>query len=147
MNILLILLAFAAGTLMPVQAGINALLRKVLGDPLQASFISFFVGTLALGLWSLAARHTWPSFAELTDTPAWLWTGGLLGAAFVTVTIFLGPKLGASTMTAFLLLGQLVASAVLDHFGLIGFPEHPVTLWRIAGICLLGLGAWMIRAF
>ena len=61
MNIFLVLLAFVAGAFMPVQAGINVLLRKVLGNPLQASLVSFFVGTVALGIWSLAARHSWPN--------------------------------------------------------------------------------------
>jgi len=142
-----ILAAFVAGALVPIQAGINILLRKVLGDPVQASFVSFLVGTLALGVYSLAARHTWPSFSEMWGTPLWLWMGGLFGAAFVTVTIFAGPKLGAATMTAFMLMGQLVASVVLDHYALVGYPEHSVSLPRLAGVALLALGAWMIKVF
>ncbi|WP_243310741.1 DMT family transporter [Fundidesulfovibrio agrisoli] len=142
-----ILVAFVAGALVPIQAGLNIQLRKVLGDPVQASFISFLVGTLALGVYSLAARHTWPSLTEMASTPLWLWTGGLMGAAFVTATILVGPRLGAASMTAFMLMGQLVASVVLDHYSFVGYPEHPVSWARLAGVGLLALGAWMIKAF
>lgn len=143
----LLILAVVAGTLIPVQAGVNALLSRHLADPSQAALISFFVGTLALLGWSMALRHPWPPLAGLAKIPAVLWIGGALGAFFVATTIYLGPRLGASTMTAFLLAGQLCSSVLLDHFGAIGFPEHPVSLWRIVGVVLLGLGAWMIKAF
>jgi len=143
----LLLLAVLAGMFIPVQAGINALLRQHLSDPTMAAFISFFVGTLALLGWCLALRHPWPSAGELARIPALLWIGGALGAFFVAVTIFLAPRLGAATMTAFLLAGQLCSSVLLDHYGVIGFPEHAVSPWRIAGVALLCLGAWLIKAF
>lgn len=147
MKTILILAALVAGALVPVQAGINIQLRKLLGDPVQSAFISFLVGTLALGAYSLMARHPWPSLSEMARAPLWLWVGGFLGACFVTATIYVGPKLGAATMTAFMLLGQLVASVVLDHYALAGYPEHPVTWTRLAGVALLVAGAWLIRAF
>lgn len=147
MKNLLLLLAIAAGGCIPIQAGINSILRRTLGEPMQAALVSFAVGTLALWAYSLAARHTWPSFSELAAVPWWLWTGGLLGAVFVTCTILLGPKLGAATMTAFMLLGQLAVSVVLDHFALVGFPEHPVSLLRLLGVAMLFGGAVLVRIF
>ena len=53
----------------------------------------------------------------------------------------------AACMTAVMLSGQLAASVVLDHFALVGFPAHPVSPLRIAGIALLFAGAWLVRAF
>ncbi|GFK93623.1 hypothetical protein NNJEOMEG_01457 [Fundidesulfovibrio magnetotacticus] len=143
----LLVLAVAAGALIPVQAGVNVLLRGRLSDPAQAAFVSFLVGTLCLLGWCLAQRLTWPSPGDLARTPPWLWIGGALGAFFVATTIYLGPRLGAATMTAFMLAGQLVASVLLDHHGLLGFPEHAASPARIAGVVLLGLGAWMIKSF
>lgn len=147
MKNLLLLLAIVAGGCIPIQAGINSILRRTLGEPMQAALVSFAVGTLALWGYSLAARQTWPSFNELVAVPWWLWTGGLLGAVFVTCTILLGPKLGAATMTAFMLLGQLAVSVVLDHFALVGFPEHPVSLLRLLGVAMLFGGAILVRIF
>ena len=130
-----------------MQAGINTLLRRFLGEPMQAALVSFAVGTLALWLYSLAARHTWPLLSQLSAVPWWMWTGGILGAIFVSCTIFLAPRLGAATMTAVMLSGQLVASVLLDHFALVGFPEHPVSTLRLVGIGLLFAGAWLVRVF
>lgn len=146
-NLALLALAVAAGALIPVQAGVNVVLRGRLSDPSQAAFVSFLVGTLCLLGWCLAQRHPWPAPGDLARTPPWLWVGGALGAFFVATTIYLGPRLGASTMTAFLLAGQLLASVLLDHYGVLGFPEHAVSPARIAGVALLCLGAWMIKAF
>ena len=145
MKHILLLLAFGAGCCLPVQAGINTLLRRFLGEPMQAALVSFAVGTLALWLYSLAARHTWPPLSQLSAVPWWMWTGGILGAIFVSCTIFLAPRLGAATMTAVMLSGQLVASVLLDHFALVGFPEHPVSPLRLVGIGLLFAGAWLVR--
>ncbi len=47
MKHILLLLAFGAGCCLPVQAGINTLLRRFLGEPMQAALVSFAVGTLA----------------------------------------------------------------------------------------------------
>jgi len=147
MEMLLLLMAILAGALVPVQAGLNMVLRQHLADPSQAAFISFAVGTLVLLAYCLALRHQWPSLAEMGRIPPVLWIGGAFGAFFVATTIFLGPRLGAATMTAFMLSGQLAASLLLDHYGVIGFPEHAVSPWRIAGVVLLGVGAWMVKAF
>lgn len=147
MKHLLLVLAFGAGCCLPVQAGINTLLRRFLGEPMQAALVSFAVGTVALWLYSLASRHTWPALSQLSAVPWWMWTGGLLGAIFVSCTIFLAPRLGAATMTAIMLSGQLAASVLLDHFALVGFPEHPVSPLRLVGLGLLFAGAWLVRVF
>lgn len=147
MELLLVLMAVLAGALVPVQAGLNMLLRQHLSDPTQAAFISFVVGTVVLLAYCLVLRHQWPSLHEMSRIPPVLWIGGVFGAFFVATTIYLGPRIGAATMTAFILAGQLSASLVLDHFGAIGFPEHAVSPWRIVGVVLLAAGAWMIKAF
>ena len=46
MKHILLLMAFGAGCCLPVQAGINTLLRRFLGEPMQAALVSFAVGTL-----------------------------------------------------------------------------------------------------
>lgn len=42
--ILFLLLALAAGVLLPVQAGLKAQLRSTLGSPVAAALVSFLVG-------------------------------------------------------------------------------------------------------
>lgn len=40
--------------------------------------------------------------------------------------------------------GQLALSVVVDHFGLLGLAKQPVTLARILGVVLLGLGTYLV---
>jgi putative inner membrane exporter YdcZ len=53
---ILLLLAFAAGTAVPVQFAVNAEMRGAVGGPVLAATISFVVGTLALLAAVLVAR-------------------------------------------------------------------------------------------
>ena len=41
-------------------------------------------------------------------------------------------------------LGQLLAALVIDHYGWIGFPQHAISVTRIAGAALLFGGVLLI---
>ena len=103
------------------------------------------VGTLGLFTLATILRIPWPPLTTLSHSPWWVWLGGLGGAFLVTVTIVAVPKLGATTMFAFFLAGQMLASLILDHFGLLGYPVHPVSLWRVVGVFLLCAGVLLIK--
>ena len=139
------LLAIAAGVLMPLQAGINNKLGGIVNGPMPSAFISFFVGTLALGLYLLIFRIPLPLGRALADSPWWYCIGGTFGAFFVTVSIVMVTRLGAAAMLGFMLAGQLLASLVLDHFGLLGFPHIPIDLKRLAGVGLLAAGVYLVK--
>ena len=68
----------------------------------------------------------------------------MLGASYVVCTIIVGPKLGAAALLALVILGQLVTSLLVDHFGWLGFPQHPLTLMRLLGATLLFGGVLLI---
>ena len=143
----LVLLALAAGTCIPTQAGINARLSLWTRSPVLAATISFLVGSVVLGGYVLATRLPLPGLRSAAAQPWWLWSGGALGAFFVAVTIYLAPRLGATNMLAWLLAGQMLAAMTLDHFGLLGYPLHPMSLGRFVGIVLLVAGVLLIRIF
>lgn len=148
MDILYVVLALLAGACAPAQAGINSQLRSVwAGDAAVASLISFAVGTLALLAYVVVLRMPSPPWRSATELPWWMWTGGVLGAFLVWVTVITAPKLGAATMIAFLMAGQIATSLVLDHHGLIGYDTRPVTVWRVMGAVLLMIGAIMVKRF
>ena len=144
---LLALLALVAGTCIPTQAGINARLSLWVRSPVLAAATSFLVGTVVLAGYALAARLPLPTLRSALDQPWWLWTGGVLGAFFVAVTIHLAPRLGATNMLAWLLAGQMLAALVFDHFGLLGYPQHLLSPGRAVGVLLLIAGVLMIRIF
>jgi len=147
MELFYVLLAIIAGACAPTQAGINAQLRVFTEDPVMAALISFAVGTIGLFFYVLIVRIPWPATQTLAQLPWWLWSGGLLGAFLVAITILLVPKLGAATLMGCMIAGQMLASLLLDHYGVVGYPVHPATLWRVLGVMLVVSGVVMIKNF
>jgi bacterial/archaeal transporter family-2 protein len=145
MTLVYLLLAVAAGSLVPIQAGINASLRTSLEHPLLAAITNFLVGLTLLVTFAAAARVPLPSAAQISQAPWWCWIGGSMGAALVLSGVLLSHRLGAAVFIACIILGQLSASVLLDHFGLVGFPQHSLTLPRVAGLFLLAAGVYVIR--
>jgi len=144
MQTLLYLLALAAGVVLIVQVGVNTTLRGAVGSPVMAALISFVVGSAALLIFLLLARAPWPGRAQLLAVPGWAWLGGVLGAFYVVSTIVAGPRLGAAALLALIVLGQLVTSLLVDHFGWLGFPQHPLTWLRLTGALLLFGGVLLV---
>ena len=145
MSLLLFVFAMVAGTLLPTQAGINAQLAKNLGHPLLAASVSFALGTFALLLFTWAFQIPLPEIGRATQAPWYFWLGGLLGVIYLTATIILAPLLGAATMIGLIVAGQMLASIALDHFGLFGYPVHPLGFWRAVGAIFLIVGVATIQ--
>jgi transporter family-2 protein len=143
--ILLLLLALAAGVLLPVQAGVNAQLRSVVGSPLTAALVSFLVGTAGLGTAAVILRAPTALRAAWAVSPWWFWIGGLIGALYVVATIVLAPRLGAATLVAAVVAGQMIASLLLDQYGLLGFPTHPMNGLRVLGAALVIVGVILVQ--
>ena len=147
MILLLLLAALAAGMLLPIQTGINAELRSVVGQPILAAAIQFLVGAAALIALFLIMRTPMPDLAKLWVAPWWIWVGGLCGANYIVIAILLAPRLGAATLIAVTVAGQMVVSLILDHYGLVGYPTHPINGWRIVGTGLLLAGVALVQKF
>lgn len=73
----------------------------------------------------------------VAKAPWWSWTGGVIGAIFVIITILAIPKLGAGTTSAIIVCAQLVFSCIIDNFSLFGIPHRQYTIWR--GLATIGL--------
>ena len=139
-----LLLALVAGILIAIQAPTNAILAKASGSPVVAAFISFFVGTVALGA-IVAATSGRVLAPELRNVPWYAWVGGLYGAVFVAVAAFAAPRIGIGVLLTAAIAGQLLAALILDHYGFFGLPRQPVNLTRIAGVALVLAGAMLVR--
>lgn len=141
----LILLAVLVGIVLPVQAGVNAQLRIGVGHPMLAAFISFAVGTVALLGLNLLLRTPLPSSETVGRIAWWHWIGGLLGATYIYLAIVLAPRLGAATLVASIVTGQMITSLLLDHFGLLGYPQQPLTPARFVGALFVVGGVLLIQ--
>ena len=136
-----LLLALAAGAVLPVQGAVNSLLRIDLGAPMAVGAISFIVATVAMLLVVLAVR-LFPGAAGaagngLAGMPWWGWLGGFAGAAYVTTVFSSIPVIGASATIGLTVAGQQLASLFVDHFGLFRLPKREISAPRLAGVALL----------
>ena len=148
MRWMFVLLALAAGALMPVQAGINNTLKGYMqGSAAMAALVSFFVGTVALLVWVLVQGGLAQGLALSVRGPWWIFSGGVLGAFFVAATVLLAAKLGAASMMAWLVAGQLIASLLLDQSGSIGYMVREISWPRVLGAVLLVAGAVLMEKY
>lgn len=145
--LLLLPIALAAGVAAPTQFAVNTQLRDVTGGPVIAAAISFVIGTIALVAVWLVVNRSVPDIGAVVRSPWWIWTGGVLGAFFVTATIVLTPRLGTATTVGLILTGQVFASVVIDHFGLLRVPVHEASLPRILGALLIVAGVIIVQRF
>jgi transporter family-2 protein len=142
-----LLFAFAAGAVLPFQAGVNARLAEWLHSPLWAAFFSFLGGTLLLLALAAVSLRPLPSLSRIGHAPWWVWIGGAFGAFYVAASIVAAPKLGAATLIALIVAGQALASLLVDHFGWVGFEPKPVSAGRLVGMALVGAGVAFVRVF
>lgn len=137
------LVAALVGAGLTVQVGMNAAVRVAIGSPVLAAIVNFLVGLGALLLVAVASGARWAP-GSTAAIPAWAWFGGLLGATYVGANIVLGPRLGAVTLMALTIAGQMLAALAVDHYGIVGFPQSPVTPSRLLGAALLVAGVLLI---
>ena len=144
MNLIYLLFAFLTGLAITVQAGVNSNLRQAMTNPILAAGISFGTGFLTLVLVLLATGASIPSIDTIRQVSWWKWTGGLIGAVYVTTVIISVPKIGTANLVSLSVAGQLTAAVILDHYGLLGFSVHPANGWRLLGIGLIIAGVLLV---
>jgi transporter family-2 protein len=138
------LATFAAGSLIALQAPLNAVLGDTVGD-VAAATVNFAVGTALLVALTLVIGGGFGEVSEAGSLP-WYYVvgGGLLGAAYVFVALVTVRSLGAGGVTAATLAGQLVASLIIDRAGILGLTEREITVDRMVGVALLVAGTYLV---
>ena len=139
------ILAVLAGVSIVIQQALNANLSGALSSAAWSGFASYATGLGCMALFALAQRDPIPSVATAGRIPWWAFSGGLFGAIFIGLAIFLVPQLGAATFVVLLVTGQMLASVTLDHFGWLGLTQRPIDLPRLIGIAFLIGGCVLIR--
>jgi transporter family-2 protein len=138
-------LALAAGVSFVCQQAVNANLRAEIGSAWWAGFVSYLGGTLVMLIVALALREPFV-WSSPIGQGRWLpWTGGIFGAIYIAVSIFLLPRFGAATVIGLIVAGQMLGSLAFDHFGLFGLQIHLISPARVFGAMLLVTGVVLIR--
>jgi bacterial/archaeal transporter family-2 protein len=148
MNWLLAPFAILLGAVLTAQVATNAQLGKALGNPYIPATVNMAVGLIVTVILTWALTSHWPSREMMREAPWYVWpAGGALGVTYLTGNILLAPKLGAGALVALVVAGQLLFSVLLDHFGWLGFAQHPAGVARLAGCSLMIVGVFLISKF
>lgn len=148
MSVLLGPIAMLLGMVLTTQIASNKLLGESLDNLYIPAAVNMLVGIFCTGILTWAVTKDWPSQAMVQAAPWWTWlAGGMLGTIYLTGNILLAPKLGAAALVGFVVAGQLIWAIALDHFGWIGFEQHPAGIARLAGCGLMLGGLFLIAKF
>lgn len=149
MRYVLMLMMVLIGMTLPLQAGINARLREILESPVLAAATNFLVGLTVLGcVWVVSYLAGWmsgPNLSKIGQAPAWVFLGGVCGAAVVLGSLLSVKPLGAAVLISCLVLGQMISSVLADHHGWVGYNIRTVSWERILGIVLLVAGVMLLQ--
>jgi len=140
------LMAVLSGCLSASITGAYAQLSSIVGNPVQATTVAFFVATMALLLFCTClgkTRLVGKAFSR--DYPWWMWMGGLCGAIIVFSNAWLVPKVGVGVFSMALLVGQLALSMLMEHNGWLGAPRKRITWPQVVGILMMLAGVALIR--
>ncbi|MGZ3807528.1 MAG: DMT family transporter [Bacteriovorax sp.] len=144
MNYIWTLLAFSIGCFIPFQGIITSNLAQRIQHPVGAAFINFLGGMILFAIAISLSPVVFPPFKKVAAIPWYLFTGGLIGSAFIFGAVFALPKIGASVFFGQIVLGQLLMTLIVDHYGIFGLPIHKIDSARIIGISLLISGSFLI---
>lgn len=140
------LLVVLAGAFLPVQAGLNTRVGRVLSSPIWATFISFCVGGLALLAYILISKQP-VNLEAVKNVPIYGWLAGVLGAAYVAIVVMAFPKLGPALSFGLIVLGQMIISLLLDHFKILVLNQQSINIYRLIGVALIVFGVVLIRKY
>jgi transporter family-2 protein len=146
LTVLLLALAAIVGAAVPLQSAVNAGMAATQGHPLYGALTNTTVASLVFAVLIVALRVPAPNLRLAASGPWWLWTGGLVGAAFVFGGLVVAPRVGAAAFAAATIFGTVAAALVIDHLGLLGFPVKPMSLVRAGGVACVLAGVLMLQA-
>ena len=148
MQVFLYAFTVVTGVLNAVQPGLNTTLNRSLDQPFVAAMTVTLVSFASLLLAGLVAgRLALPDGGAFASVPWWGWFGGTLGAVYVLAQLFVAPRIGAAAFMGLAVTAAIVTSVALDHFGLIGFEEHPAGFGRLAGAALMIVGVLLVARY
>lgn len=146
-----LLLAVAAGLLMPVQGRINGALGAALADGIAAAVVSFTTGLVLIVAISLAFPKGRAGLARILPAvrdrkfPPYYVLAGCIGAFFVFTQSFTVGLLGVALFTVAAVTGQTLSGLLVDRMGIGPAGKKPVTGIRVLGSVLtVAAVAWAV---
>ncbi|MBE7210706.1 MAG: DMT family transporter [Gluconacetobacter diazotrophicus] len=146
-TILPILFTVVVGILNAFHSGTNAKLEETLGRPWWITVFVAGISCAAALVLVGVMREPFPAWEGFGRTPWWAWVGTVIAVVPIVATILFAGQLGAATYNGLVVTATLVTAVVLDHFGIVGFRQHPAGLWRIVGSAMMIGGIALVSVF
>lgn len=140
-----ILLSVIVGLLGGIAIGFQNPLASLIGQRLgiiEAAFIIHLGGATVAAVPLLILRGG--QLAAWRTVPWYALAAGALGVILIGAIAFTIPRIGVAATVALVVAAQLTIGAWLDHYGLLETAARALDVWRVAGIALLLLGAWLV---
>ena len=135
------ILAALSGAQLALQAPVNRGLSRLTG-PIGAAFVSYMVGTLALGIACLLAGEM-TGIARLGSN-WWHACDGFLGSFYVLSALVVVRSIGASGIAAGTVTGQLSVSVLIDAAGWFEVDPRPLDPTIVLGAIGVLAGTYLI---
>ena len=139
----LFILMLFLGVVLTVHLAMNAQVGVIVQNAKMGNAIFWTIGAITAIIIGLTA---WDAdvFNRLKEVPFWLLTAGVMGGALVFGIAWVMPQIGAARGFVLMIAGQVITGLVLSHFGLLGSPVEPISLYKIVGALLLVAGVGIV---
>ena len=111
---------------------------------IEASFVSFTVGFLAILAITLVATKGCLLKDKKEGIEGWMLTGGIYGGAVVFINLTAIGALGSTVLQICTMLGQLSGGMAIDSFGLLRTNKIRANIWRWAGMAIIAIGVTIV---
>lgn len=131
---------------MAVQARANSGLGQAIGSGIFAALVSFSVGLVIIGLFTLLIRKNRQSLASTVrkissrEIPWFFVLAGSFGGFFVIMQGVVAGVVGIALFSIGVVSGSAIAALVLDGYGMLGLTKRAIGIPRIAGILVALIG-------
>lgn len=140
-----IIIGIVAGLALPMQTSVNTRLKRRVGTPFLASFISFLIAiTFLMIVLLITGQSIAIPLGKIFQEPFWIWCGGIFGVIFLTGNIVLFPKLGGVQTVILPVMGQILMGLLIDNFGWFYSKQSPLTWMKVIGAILLIIGVVVV---
>lgn len=133
--------ALVGGAAVAIQAQLVGTLRQQMGA-LEAVFVTYASGGLVIAL--VMAINRGGRLGAASGLPWYTFATGLLGLVIIATYAIGVARLGLVAGIVAITVGQFVIGAVMAHYGWLGTGLQLLTLPRVAGLALLGVGTWLV---
>ena len=130
-----VLFAILCGVTNVLSRSVNFVLSDKIGM-YQSTFFNYVFGLAGSILILLISGETFKLFsASSYNAPWYIYAGGLLGVAVVTLLSFLSSKVSSFYLTLLLFVGQLFTGIIID-----GLSTGKISIYQVVGGLLVVIG-------